>query len=124
MHDLTVFRGGDKTQPKENWDKGAVYFQMQQNDRIIGDSGYRGEPNKLVVQRDEHSPELKEFVARVQSRQETFFRRLKVWKILQDRFAYGRNTEERMKLHKMAVEAVAVITQYDFENGHPPFEVC
>jgi hypothetical protein len=29
-----------------------------------------------------------------------------------------------MKLHKMAVEAIAVIRQYDYENGHPPFEVC
>jgi hypothetical protein len=27
-------------------------------------------------------------------------------------------------LHKMAVEAIAVIRQFDYENGHPPFEVC
>lgn len=29
-----------------------------------------------------------------------------------------------MKLHKMAVEAVVVMIQYDYENGHPPFDVC
>jgi len=40
------------------------------------------------------------------------------------RFAYGNTTIERMKLHKMAVEAIAVIRQFDYENGHPPFEVC
>jgi hypothetical protein len=50
--------------------------------------------------------------------------RLKDWKILKHRFAYGNTTIERMKLHKMAVEAIAVIRQFDYENGHPPFEVC
>jgi hypothetical protein len=40
------------------------------------------------------------------------------------RFAYGNTIIERMKLHKMAVEAIAVIRQFDYENGHPPFEVC
>jgi hypothetical protein len=27
-----------------------------------------------------------------------------------------------MKLHKMAVEAIAQIQQFDYENGHPPFD--
>jgi hypothetical protein len=40
------------------------------------------------------------------------------------RFAYGNTTQERMKLHKMTVKAIAVIHQYDYKNGHPPFEVC
>jgi len=74
--------------------------------------------------RDEHSKNFKKFLARVASRQETFFKGLKDWKILKDRFAYGNNTKKRMKFHKMAVEAIAVIRQYDYENGHPPFEVC
>jgi hypothetical protein len=77
-----------------------------------------------MVMRDKHSKEFKKFLARVASHQETFFKGLKDWKILNDHFAYGNNTKERMKLHKMAVEAIAVIRQYDYENGHPPFEVC
>jgi hypothetical protein len=76
------------------------------------------------MMRDEHSKESKNFLARVASCQKTFFKGLKDWKILKDRFAYGNNTKERMKLHKMAVKAIAVIFQYDYENGHPPFEVC
>jgi hypothetical protein len=40
------------------------------------------------------------------------------------RFAYGNTTKERMKLHKMAVETIAVIRQFEYEYGHPPFEVC
>ena len=41
--------------------------------------------------RDEHSKELKKFLARVCSRQETFFKGLKDWKILKFRFTYGRS---------------------------------
>ena len=74
--------------------------------------------------RDEHSKEFKKFLARVSSRQETFFKGLKDWKILRERFAYGSTTQKRMQLHKMAVKAIAVIRQYDYKNGHPPFEVC
>ncbi len=55
-----------------------------------------------------------------------FFKGLKDWKILREHVAYGSITQERMKFHKMAVEveAIAVIHQYDYKNGHPPFEVC
>ena len=74
--------------------------------------------------RDEHSKEFKKILARVSSRQETFFKGLKYRKILREHFAYGSTTQERMKLHKMAVKAIAVIPQYDYEHGHPPFEVC
>jgi hypothetical protein len=74
--------------------------------------------------RDEHSKEFKKFLARVNSHQETYFKGPKDWKILRDCFVYGNTTKEKTKLHKMAVKAIAVICQYDYENGHPPFEVC
>ena len=31
---------------------------------------------------------------------------------------------ERMSLHKMNVEAMSGIIQYDYEKGHPPFDIC
>ncbi len=104
--------------------KNALYFKIKEGDQIVGDGGYAGEPSKIVVWRDEHSRKYKKFIARVSSRQETFFKGLKDWRILKHRFAYGRGTKERMDMHKMVVEAIAVICQYDYENGHPPFEVC
>ena len=124
MHDITIFRGGEKEVEKSNRDRKAVYFKLKDGERMIGDSGYNGEPNKLTVWKDEHAKGLKKFIGRVCARQETFFKGLKDWKILRDRFAYGKTTKERMELHKMVVEAIAVIRQYDYENGHPPFEVC
>jgi hypothetical protein len=124
VHDITIFRGGEKEVEKSNRDRKAVYFKLKDGERMIGDSGYNGEPNKLTVWKDEHAKGLKKFIGRVCARQETFFKGLKDWKILRDRFAYGKTTKERMELHKMVVEAIAVIRQYDYENGHPPFEVC
>ena len=111
-----------KTKKKNKIER--LYILRKPGDRIVGDSGYEGEPSKIVVMKNEHSKEFKKFLARVSSRQETFFKGLKDWKILRERFAYGSTTQERMKLHKMAVEANAVIRQYDYEHGHPPFEVC
>jgi hypothetical protein len=118
MHDLVVFRGGKEEDKKENCDHIALYFKVRQGDRLVGDSGYEGESSKIVVMRDEHSKEFKNFLARVRSYQETFFKGLKDWKILRCRFAYGSTTEGRKKLHNMAVEAIAVICQYDYKNGH------
>ncbi len=57
------------------------------------------------------------------SRQETFFKGLKDWRILKHYFTYGKGTKDRMEMHNMLVKAIAVICQNDYENGHPPFEV-
>lgn len=69
------------------------------------------------------SPELKEFLARSKNRGETFHGRLKAFNILGGRFRHGTSVEKRMELHRMAVDAVVGIIQYDYENGHPPFDV-
>ena len=44
------------------------------------------------------------------------------YNILKHRFHHGTNTAEKMKLHKMAMESVAVIVQYDMKY-HPLFDV-
>jgi len=123
IHDITVFRGGDPGSRLEDRDQSALYFQLGENEKLIGDAGYSGEPSKIVVTRDEHSSEFKEFLARAKNRQETFHWRLKSFNILGHRFRHGVGTEDRMRLHKMAVEAVAGIVQTDYDQGHEPFDV-
>ena len=124
IHDITVFRGGDAKDGNKNWDQKALYFQLEEGEKCVADSGYAGEPSKIVMTKDEHSSEFKEFMARAKNRQETFHWRLKSFNILGHRFRHGVNTKDRMKLHKMAVDLVAGIVQYDYENGHPPFDIC
>lgn len=121
-HDITVFRGGDQKK-EEDRDQSALYFQLEEGEKLVADSGYNGEPSKIVVTKDEQSDELKQFLARAKNRQETFHWRLKSFNILGQRFRHGVTPQERMRLHKIAVEAVTGIVQYDYENGHPPFEV-
>ncbi|KAL7524100.1 hypothetical protein ACHAXR_000437, partial [Thalassiosira sp. AJA248-18] len=124
IHDIAVFRGGDADANEEDRDQRALYFQLKDGEKCIGDSGYAGEPTKIVTTKDEHSSEFKEFLARAKNRQETFHWRLKCFAILRHRFRHGVNTQDRMNLHKTVVDLVAGIIQYDYENGHPPFDVC
>ena len=43
--------------------------------------------------------------------------------ILGGRFRHGISVEHRMELHRMAVDVIVGVIQYDYENGHPPFDV-
>ena len=122
VHDINVFRGGDAGD-KDNWDENALYSKLGKNEKCIADSGYNGQPDKCVVVNDGHSSEFKEFAARAKNRQETVNWCLKRFSILRQRFRHGVGTQDRMRLHKMVVEATAGIVQYDFKHGHPPFEV-
>ena len=90
----------------------------------IADSGYVGQCDKLLVEKDEHPPDIKEFVSRAKNRQETFNGRLKNFNILGHRFRHKGGVEKKLSQHRKAVHAVACIIQYDYDNGHPPFDMC
>ena len=63
------------------------------------------------------SKEVRDFKRRALARQETLFKRFKEFGILRQRFRHG------FELHKIVLDAVAVIVQFDMENGRPLFEV-
>ena len=84
----------------------------------MADSGYAGEPEKIVMTQNEHPKDFKEFLARCKNRQETFHWRLKAFNILGGRFRNGISVK-----HRMAVDVIVGVIQYDYENGHPPFDV-
>ena len=127
-HDITFFRGGkevgkNKKKNEAVWDKNALYFQIPDGKRLIGDSGYKGEPSKISVTSREHNEDSKIFFGRAKSRQETFNTRLKFFDVLAGRFRHGKQPKNKMELHKTCFEAVCVLVQYDMENGHPLFEI-
>ena len=121
--DITIFRGGKSDESKDNWDKSALYFQLPEGKKVTGDGGYIGEPTKCVTKSKQYPKEMQAWIARSLARQETNHTRLKFFNILGNVFCHGKNTEEKMRMHKMAVEAVATLVQYDYEHGHPPFDV-
>ena len=123
VNDLTIFRGGNAEEPKENWDPNSLYWKTPPGKKGIGDSGYQGEPTKMVCTRESHSKEFKKFLARAKSRQESLYTRMTYFKILVEAFRHGAGTKDKMERHNAVVEAICVMIQYDFEHGRPPFEL-
>ena len=122
-HDKALFCGAEEMDdPPDHWDKSALYFQIPDGKKAIGDSAYEGAPSKVTVKREGHPPDVFAFLDRAQNRQESYHSRLENYNILTHRFRHGKNTQDKMDLHKMAVEAVAVIVEYDMKY-HPLFEV-
>ena len=80
-------------------------------------------PEKVTITRDGQSKDLKQFLGRAKNRQESLHTRLKSFNYLYHRFRHGKSTQNKMELHKMCVEAVCVIVQYDMENGSPIFDL-
>jgi hypothetical protein len=127
-HDITFFCGGtqvstNRYKNEATWDKNALYFQIPKGKKLIGDSGYSGEPSRISVTVVEHSAEVKEFFARAKSRQETINTRLKFFNILGDHFHHGKGAENKLRVHQTCFEAVCVLVHYDMENRHPLMEV-
>ncbi|KAL7536423.1 hypothetical protein ACHAWF_013824 [Thalassiosira exigua] len=121
MHDGTMFRGGTKQDKEKDMD--ALYYKLPAGKKAIGDSGYDGMPEKVIVTREGHSKELKQFLGRAKNRQESLHTRLKSFRALGCRFRHGKGAKRRMELHKACVEAVCVIVQYDMECGNPIFDL-
>jgi len=122
MHDITTFRGGKKNQ-KKNWKKDSLYHRLPDTLMLVGDSAYSGQTDKITTTMDGHAPLTKKLFARMKSMQESCFKRLKQFKVLGYTFRHGNGTEDKMEKMRRSFNAVAVLTQYDIENGHPLFEV-
>jgi hypothetical protein len=70
VHDITIYRGGRKKDQKDEvWDRNSLFFAVPDGVMGVGDDGYRGEPNKIVTTRPEHSSEMKNFLGRAKNRQ-------------------------------------------------------
>ena len=78
---------------------------------LIGDKGYRGEPEFVSTSNEFDPKEIADFKNRASARHETFNQRLKTFKCLTEKFRHG------VSNHKVAFEAVCVITIYQLENG-------
>lgn len=87
----------------------------------VADRGYQtSKPNEtglIAISSTTDPPDLRQFKSRARSRHESFNGRLKNFKILDDTFVYT------IAKHKVVVEAICVIVQYQMDNGAPLFEV-
>ena len=122
QHDLTYFRGGKKGKQKE-WKKTSLYNTVPDGLRLVADSAYKGQFDKVTTTMDAHSSDTKELFARMKSMQETIFVRFKSFNVLTAGFRHGKNTKDKMNKVGEAFDAVAVLIQLDIKNGHPLMDV-
>lgn len=107
---------------KKVFDKpGGLASRLKEGQRVIGDEGYRGSPDKVSTRNTFDSPEVKDYKRRVKARHETVNSRLKAFAILNQRFRTTGNS--RLTKHKAAFEACSVIIQYELDNGSSLFKV-
>lgn len=107
-------------------DQNALYFRMEELGRgkkCVADSALVGEPEKIVTSSSDQKKEFRDWINRIKDREETIHSRLKSFNVLAHTFRHGKGTKDKMEKHKTCTEAVAVIVQFDFDSGHPPFEV-
>jgi DDE superfamily endonuclease len=103
--DINVYR-------KEN----GLKSKIPPNKKVLGDEGYRGDPT--VSRYNPYDPkDVKKFKSRARARHETYNRRIKIFRILSDRFRHP------LDKHKASFEAICVIVQYQLENGSPLYDV-
>lgn len=124
-HDITIFRGGKVKEGSANWKKSSLWHKMPAGKRLVGDSGYVGEPDKISTSLGGHSAKAKELFARFKSRQETLFRGYKALGIFSGAFRHngkqGGGAEGKMAMHKLVFDAVTVVQQYALETDRPLF---
>lgn len=121
VHDISIFRNNkprmfpDEDDPEQQV---SLKSKIPEGKMAVGDSGYKGEaPGKISINREKDSKEVRDFKHRVRARHESFNSRIKVFKILDERFRHGKEK------HQIAFESVCVLCQFDMENGHPLMEV-
>ena len=124
--DINIYRGGKAEEKEDDWDHDALYFKMKELGEGkcgVGDSAYSSVQDQIITTEHGQSKELHEFLKRVKQREETLHTRFKSYNILENRFRHGKTTKEKMELHGICVAAITVMTQYDFDNGRPPFQI-
>ena len=105
-NDITIFR-----------EEGLLALLQSTNKKIIADSGYKGYSNLVSRLSSHDNEEVSKFKTRARLRHEKYNRLLKEFECLSIKF---RHSEKRLK---QCFEAVAVIVQYNMENGRPLYDI-
>ena len=106
MPDISIFRS-------------ALISELDDDELVIADNGYRGEPGKVltpVALTLCGNIELKDLASVLRARHETCNRRFKTWGCLAQTFRHP------LQYHKDCFFAVAVIEQLRIDHGETLFE--
>lgn len=103
--DIQVFRSG-------------LIAHIPNGKKIVGDKGYRGEPQYISTPNAIDNDQVKLYKSRARARHETINSRIKSFKCLSERFHHS------SEFHGKVFGAICVITQYQLDNGSFLFPVA
>ncbi len=89
----------------------------------IGESAYEVLTEKVTVKWHSHSQDVFRLLDKAQNRKEAYHAWLEDYTKLYHCFRHGKNTKDKMKLHKLVLGAVAVIVAFDMKH-HPLLCLC
>ena len=89
--------------------------------RLIADKGYNDEPELISTPNNFDHHQLKTFKKQARARQETLNRRMKRFKVLNERFHH--KTENDMEFHQQVLFSCLVICQFEIKSFSPLIEV-
>lgn len=95
---------------------GGLMNKIATGKKGIADRGYVGCEEKLCMPSESAPLEVRRFMSRVRCRHETCNGRIKKFDSMVKTWTHG------VEKHKIALEAVSVIVQYQFDNGAPLFD--
>lgn len=97
--------------------EGGLKEKMPPGKRIIADNGYNGEDEIISAPNPLDTREAKQYKSRARARHESLNGRIKTHNIVDQRF---RSSHDK---HQIIFEAVAIIVQYDMDNGMKLFDI-
>lgn len=110
VHDKTMY-----TEP------GGLRSKTREGKMGIADGAYKAgeaeEPLPIFRPNSHNRPLARKFSARARARQESHYGRIDNFKCMKETWRHG------VDLHCVTFEAINVILQYQYDNGHPLFDV-
>jgi len=97
--------------------EGGLKEKLEASGKLaIADDGYKGQHEILITKNPFYSDEVNTYIKRARARQESVNKRIKDFKAVSSVFRHGHEK------HGIVFHAVAVLLQYDMENGSPVFD--
>lgn len=116
-HDGCLFRGGKKDEPKDTWKPTSLYNQLPYPRKAIGDSLYKGMPEKCTVSMEGHSKETIKIINRAKAREERYHGHTKEFNIARHRFRHSnRNVQVKLSKHKTVIDVIHILMHFELIN--------
>jgi hypothetical protein len=90
-------------------------------DLVTNSIKYQKESRTMATRNEFDSVAVKRVNGQGKARQETINARIKIFRLMEERFRHVRDNQ--MECHRLALKVACVLVQYEIEGNHPLFDV-